>query len=366
MISSAYIHIPFCNNICSYCDFSKIYYDKNIVKRYLKELKKDIEDSYNNEILKTIYIGGGTPSALGLDELKELFNIISIFKKDKSYEFTIECNFDSITKEKLDLFKSSGINRLSFGLESINKNNLQFLERSLAKTKVEETIKYCKTIGLTNINVDLIYAIPDETIDILEKDLDFILSLDIPHISTYSLIIEDHTKLKINNIQPIDEDMDEKMYEFICNKLSSYNHYEISNFAITGYESKHNLVYWHNEEYYGFGLSAAGYIGEVRYTKTKSITKYLDSIYINSKSIEYLSTKDKIEYEIILNLRLKEGINLLKFKDKYNSNLDNYYNYHKLVDKKLLVEKDNHLFIPEDLWYISNRIILELIMEVIK
>ena len=179
-------------------------------------------------------------------------------------------------------------------------------------------------------------------------------------------MIEDHTKLKINNVEPIEEELDKEMYNFICKKLSKYNHYEISNFAKTGYESKHNLVYWHNEEYYGCGLSAAGYIGQVRYTKTKSITKYLESSYVNSKSIEYLSTKDKIEYELILNLRLKEGIDLNKVKKKYNSKLDTYYDYKKLIDKKLLVEKDNHLFIPEDLWYISNRIILELIMEVIE
>ena len=365
MITSAYIHIPFCNNICSYCDFSKIYYDKKFVERYLKELEKDILSTYNNEELKTIYIGGGTPSSLSLDELKVLFKILSKLNKSKSYEYTIECNFDSITKEKLDLFKEVGINRISFGLESINKDNLSFLERSLAITKVKEIIKYCESINLTNINLDLMYALPNETLDVLEKDIDFILDLNVPHISTYSLIIEDHTKLGINKTKPISEELDNKMYKLICSKLKDYNHYEISNFAKDGYESKHNLVYWHNEEYYGFGLGAAGYIDNVRYTKTKSITKYLDSDYINSKNIEYLSTKDKIEYEVLLNLRLIEGIDLLRFKDKYNRELKEYYKYQKLIDRELLTLKDNHLFIPEDLWYISNRIIVELLMEVI-
>ena len=366
MISSAYIHIPFCNNICSYCDFSKIYYDKNIVNKYLKELKNDIQDSYNNEELKTIYIGGGTPSALNIDELKELFKIIKVFKKSKSYEYTIECNFDSITKEKIDLFKKEGINRISFGLESINKKNLSILERNISKDKVIEIINYCKSVGLNNINVDLIYAIPNETLNILKKDIDFILSLDIPHISTYSLILENNTKLMINKTKPIREELDNEMYKLIIDKLKDYNHYEISNFSKKGYESKHNLVYWHNEEYYGFGLSASGYIENVRYAKTKSITKYLDSNYINSKSIEYLSTKDKIEYQVILNLRLKEGINLIEFKNKYNNDLSKYYNYQSLIDKGLLTLKDNHLYIKEELWYISNRIIVELLMEVIE
>ena len=365
MIASAYIHIPFCNKICSYCDFCKLYYDKNLVNRYLKELDNDISNSYNNEVLKTIYIGGGTPGALSLKELKYLFTIISKLNKDSNYEYTIECNFDSITKEKLDLFKEVGINRISFGLESINKGNLKLLERDISKKKVIDTINYCKEIGLNNINIDLIYAIPNETLDVLEKDLDFILSLDVPHISTYSLIIEDHTKLKINKAKPISEELDNDMYKLICTKLSKYNHYEISNFAKKGYESKHNLTYWKNKEYYGFGLSSSGYIENTRYTRTRSITKYLDSNYINSKSIEYLSTKDKIEYEVILNLRLKEGINLIDFKSKYND-LSNYYNYHKLVEKNLLVEEDNHLYIKEELWYISNSIIVELLTEVIK
>ncbi len=364
MTSSAYIHIPFCNNICSYCDFSKMFYDKKIVKKYLEELKNDINTNYKGEKLNTIYIGGGTPSALSISELKELFDIIKVLKLKQNYEFTIECNFDSITKEKLDLFKQVGINRISFGLESINKNNLIFLERSLSKTKVEEIIKYCNRIGLSNINVDLIYAIPNESLEVLEKDLDFILSLDIKHISTYSLIIEDHTKLKIKNVEEIDEDIDNDMYKLICSKLSDFNHYEISNFAKEGFESKHNLVYWHNEEYYGFGLSASGYEGTIRYTKTKSITKYLNGDYVNSNSIEYLSKKDKIEYEVLLNLRLKEGIKLRKFKEKYND-LSKYFNYKNLIDKGLLKEKYGHLYIPEDLWYISNRIIVEFFMEVI-
>ena len=281
-------------------------------------------------------------------------------------EYTIEGNFESTTKEKLDLYKRHGINRLSFGIESIDKTNLKLLERDFDETKVKQVISYSKKIGINNINVDLIYAIPNETIDILKKDIDYILSLDIPHISTYSLIIEDNTKLKINSIKNISEDLDYEMYDFICKRLkdNNYKHYEISNFSKEGYESNHNTCYWNNNEYYGFGLGASSYIGNIRKTNTKSITKYLKEI--NNEEKETLSIDDKIEYEVILNLRKKEGINLDKFKKRYKKELHEIYNYKELLKKNLLILNNNHLSISEDKWYISNEIIVELLGSEVK
>ena len=152
------------------------------------------------------------------------------------------------------------------------------------------------------------------------------------------------------------------MYDLICNELNEYDHYEISNFAKNKeYRSRHNLTYWKNNEYYGFGLSAAGYEGNVRYEKTRSINKYLNHDYIKDDGIEYLSTKDKVYYEVIMNLRTKEGIDLELFKERYNKPLDYYYNYKDLVKNKLLVEEDNHLFIPYNLWYTSNSVIVKLL-----
>ena len=227
-------------------------------------------------------------------------------------------------------------------------------------------INYSKKIGINNINVDLIYAIPNETIDILKKDIDYILSLDLSHISTYSLIIEDNTKLKINSIKNISEDLDYEMYNFICKRLkdNNYKHYEISNFSKEGYESNHNTCYWNNNEYYGFGLGASSYIGNIRKTNTKSITKYLKEI--NNEEKETLSIDDKIEYEVILNLRKKEGINLDKFKKRYKKELHEIYNYKELLKKNLLILNNNHLSIPEDKWYISNEIIVELLGSEVK
>lgn len=359
MIKYCYIHIPFCINICSYCDFCKLFYKEELVNKYLETLEKEIKSTYHGEVLDTIYIGGGTPSCLSIKQLEKLFNIISIFNTSSDLEFTIEGNIETISKDKLLLYKNNGINRLSFGIESINKNNLDYLEREFSKEKTEKVINTCRKLGFNNINLDLIYALPTENKDILIKDIDYILSLEPEHISTYSLIIEDHTKLKINNELNIDEDLDEEMYEIIKNKLSNYNHYEISNFCKDGYYSRHNMCYWKNYEYYGFGLGASGYIGNRRITNTRSFNDYIKGNYI--KEIEELNKLGKIEYEIILNLRIKEGIDLLSFKDRYNSEFSDLFNYKELVKMNYLIEQNNHLFIPEDKWYISNEIIVKLL-----
>ena len=362
MVKSVYIHIPFCNNICTYCDFCKMYYNKKYVSLYLDELEKEIKSKYNNELIETIYIGGGTPSSLSISELERLFDIIKIFNLDNLFEFSIECNFDNISNEKIDLFIKNKVNRISFGLESINSNNLKILGRDNNTNKIISIIDYCKSKGLNNINIDLMYGIENESIEVLRKDLEFVKSLDVTHISTYSLIIEDNTILKINGTKYIDQELDEEMYKVICSELNDYDHYEISNFAKNkDYYCRHNLVYWCNCEYYGFGLSASGYIENTRYTNTRSINKYLNHDYTKNNGIEELEIRDKIVYEIILNLRTNRGIDLDKFKELYGHSLDELYNYDELLNRKILIIENNHLLIPVNLWYISNRIIVELL-----
>ena len=215
-----------------------------------------------------------------------------------------------------------------------------------------------KDMGFNNINVDLIYAIPNETIDVLKEDIEFILSLDIEHISTYSLIIEKNTKLFINAVKNIDEDLDLEMYKTISKLLknSNYIHYEISNFSKDGFESKHNNCYWLNNHYYGFGLGASSYINNERITNTRSISNYLKGKYIFDKEI--LTEEDTIDYEIMLGLRLLKGIDLSNFKKRYNKELIEIYNYQELIDKNLLELNNNHILIPEEKIYISNEIIV--------
>lgn len=257
-MKAIYIHIPFCSSICTYCDFCKLYYDKKFINDYLNSLNNEIRMNYNGEKVSTIYIGGGTPSTLDIEELKYLFKIIEIIDKSELVEYTIECNIEDLTIEKLKLFKENGINRLSIGVQSFNDKIIKILGRNHNKKMVIDMIGEAKRIGFNNINIDLIYGIYGQTLDDLNNDIKEFIKLDIPHVSFYSLIIEPHTKLYIDSFKEIDEDLNIQMYERINQVLkdNKYIHYEISNYAKEGYESKHNLVYWHNEHNYGFGLGA--------------------------------------------------------------------------------------------------------------
>ena len=358
MIKSCYIHIPFCSNICSYCDFCKNYYNKEIVDKYLDALGIEIKNNYKNELLNTLYIGGGTPSSLSINQLKKLFNVLKVFKLNNKYEYTFECNYEDITEELLILLNDNKVNRLSIGIQTFNDKYKNFLNRKINKDKMIESINLSKKY-FDNINVDLIYALSNQSIEDIKNDLDIFIKLDIPHVSTYSLIIEEHTKLFIDKIKEVDDDTQNKMYYFIVNYLKdhNYNHYEISNFSKEGYESKHNLTYWNNDNYYGFGAGASGFINNIRYDNTKSIYKYIKGT--TRIKEEKLSKEQLISDEIMLGLRKTEGINLDAFYSKYKVNIKDLYNYQLLIDKNLLKKKGNNIFIPEEKLFISNEIIIE-------
>ena len=359
MIKSVYIHIPFCKNICSYCDFCKFIYNEKWVGAYLTGLNNEIKDRYMDDPIKTIYIGGGTPSALSIDELKRLFKIISVFNTNDLEEFTFECNLSDINEGLLEILKNNKVNRLSIGIQSFNKKNLAFMERNADFKDALKKVDLCHQYGFNNINLDLMYAIPGETLKDLKKDLNLFLKLNPTHISTYSLILEDHTKLSSKNVSYIEEELDYEMFKLISKKLNSANHYEISNFSIPGYESKHNLVYWNNEEYYGFGLGASGYIDDIRYQNTKNLKEYLLGNYVLEKEI--LGLKEKMDYEIMLGLRKLKGINILEFRNKYNKDIEEVYNLKPLLKSKDLIKKKGYIFINPQKIYIMNEILIKII-----
>lgn len=353
---SIYIHIPFCKTICTYCDFCKFYYNEKLAWEYLKALEKEIKKNYKNELVKTIYIGGGTPSCLKLEQLKYLLELLNIFNKADDLEVTIEINPDC----DVEIIKliSQYVNRVSIGVQSVNEKKLKVLGRNHTKKQIIDTLNNLKKYGISNINVDLIYAVKNETLKDLDEEIDFILSLNVPHISTYSLIIEEHTLLYINKIESISEDLDYEMYKLILNKLKQYNHYEISNFSLDGYMSKHNLTYWNNEEYYGFGLSSSGYIKNIRYTNTSNINKYLKGEYIKEKKL--LSKRETIENEFILGFRKIDGIAIDKFEKKYKMSI--YIEpVKKLLKEKKLIVKNNKLKINDKYIYTSNSILVDFI-----
>ncbi len=353
---SVYIHIPFCNSICSYCDFCKFLHDEVWASTYLDCLKKEIEKYYENDLVKTIYIGGGTPSALSIENIRKLMDIISIFKKEDLKEFTFECNVNDIEEEKLVLLKESGVNRLSIGVESFDKINLKYLNRKHNKHDIINKINLAKKY-FENISVDLIYALPIEKFSVLKSDIREILSLNVPHISTYSLIIEENTVLSVKGVTPISEDIDAKMYSYISKELKKhgYNHYEVSNFACPGFESAHNLNYWDNSEYYGFGLGAHGFINNVRYENTRSFNTYLKENYRFNEFI--VSKKEDMENFVILGLRKLKGIDVYDFFNKYKVNIQDVFNITPLLKEGILKMKDNYIFISEDKIYIMNEIL---------
>ena len=358
-MKSVYIHIPFCKTICSYCDFCKVFYNEKIVDKYLERLKEEIVSNYKGEVIKTLYIGGGTPSCLSIIELEKLFNIVKLFNIDEVFEFTIECNIETLDLEKIELFKKNNVNRVSIGVQSIIDKNIKFLDRHHTKEMVVDRVRWLQEVGIDNINLDLIYALPNQSLKDLNIDLDFYLSLGIKHISTYSLMIEPNTKLGIKNTSYIDEKLDRDMYDYINKKLGNngFIHYEISNYCIPGYESKHNLTYWNNDEYYGFGVGASGYIDDVRYDNTKSLTNYLNGkTRFEENIVDY---NIKIENEFILGLRKVTGISKKEFKTKYNKEICDIIVVKKLVENGKLIDNGEYVYILKDLLYVSNFILVE-------
>lgn len=355
-----YIHIPFCTKICSYCDFPKLLYDKKYTRKYLDKLKEEIEKRYQNESVKSIYIGGGTPTSLDYDELKYLLSFISIFKTNKYLEFTIESNVESLTLDKIKLLKEYNVNRVSLGVQSFNNNTLKELNRSHTKEDVFKVVESLKKEGIFNISIDYIYGV-NPNIEEVKNDIDTFLKLDIPHISCYSLIIEKNTVFGINNRKYIEEDYEDAMYQYIKNTLTSNNYYqyEISNYSKVGFESIHNLNYWDNGSYYGFGLGAVSYIGNNRITNTKNLTKYLDNNYVDN--VEYEDIDTRISNTFMLGFRKTKGINMEEFKNTYQKEITDINPVSKLINENKLILKDNHLFINPNYLYLSNEIILEFI-----
>lgn len=351
-----YIHIPFCNSICSYCDFCKFLHNDKWANDYLEALSNEIDEYYEGDEVKSIYIGGGTPSVLSEKNLNKLFSLLNKIKKIKNFEFTFECNVNDINEKLLEILIRAGVNRLSVGVQSFNKYNLKYLNRKHTKKEIVYNIELAKKY-FDNINVDLIYAIPIETMFMFKDDVKSILKLDVDHISTYSLIIEDRTMLSIKKVKPIDEELDLKMYKYLCKKFKKYgyNHYEVSNFSRNGKSSIHNLNYWDNEEYYGFGLGAHGYINDMRYENTRNFNKYLNNEYRFNEVL--ISNREEMENEIMLGLRKLNGISISAFKKKFDKDIFEEFNIKYAIDKGLLIQDDDAVFIPEDKIYIMNEII---------
>ena len=273
----------------------------------------------------------------------------------------IRKNLFSLTPSQLELLYKNGVNRLSIGIESFNIDKLGFMERKCDFDDIKSKLDMIRSKGINNINLDLIYGVPEETLKVLKKDIKLLLRLKPTHISTYSLMIEKHTKLYNEGILNISEEEDAKMYELICKllKRKKFNHYEVSNFSLEGYESKHNLSYWNNEEYYGFGLGASGYMDSFRYDNTSNLSKYLREEWHDSESL--LSLQDKMNDEVMLGLRKIKGININSFKDKFGVDIFDTFDLKELIINKELIVKNGYLFVNPKYIYTMNEILIKII-----
>lgn len=351
-IHSLYIHIPFCGKICDYCDFTKLQYFRNFAIDYLKALKGEL-DSYHISNLKTIYVGGGTPTALEDDLFLELLELIDPYKKGVK-EYTFEANPESLSLNKIKMLKEHGANRISLGVQTTNDKILKAINRDHSFTQVKEAIKNLKENGIDNINVDLILGLPHTSENILKEDLKNILSLEVKHISCYGLTVNPHTVLFNKGFKEPEGDILRRYYDFVQEILTKHGfiHYEVSNWAKPGYESEHNLTYWRNKEYYGVGLGASGYIGETRYKNTVNLSQYLNRVFINEK--ENVSKRDKFVYQVMLNLRTIEGLDIKYLKDKEAVVAE-------LINKGLFIKKDNKVIATYEGMMILDQIVLQLI-----
>ena len=320
-----YIHIPFCKNICTYCDFKKFIYNQKRIDDYFKSLFFDLEQ-YKNNKYKSIYIGGGTPSCIDKKNLENLLSFLSSLLDEKYKEFCIECNVEDINQNLLVLLRENKINRISIGVQTFKKKYIDFCGRKHTKKLAIENIilasKYIK-----NVSIDLIYAFPGQTIQDINYDLQIVKDLPIKHISYYSLLIEENTILWAKKTENVDDIVQEKMYKHIYNKLKKYgfNRYEISNFSKNKkYESYHNKIYWKNKHYDAAGLAASGYYNNIRYVNNTNIVKYINCDFSKSSEMN-LSQKDIMFEEIMLGLRMDEGINIKKFNQKYKVDFCSVY-----------------------------------------
>jgi oxygen-independent coproporphyrinogen-3 oxidase len=313
--------------------------DRQPVDQYLEYLEKEIVESLKrNPIidLKTVFVGGGTPTALTLPQTERLIEIINkhIIKGKKEIEMTFESNPNEISKEKLQILKDGGVNRISFGAQTFDEGLLKKIGRTHSPNEIEEAIQTAKEVGIDNINLDLMYALPGQTMEQFVDSLDKAMKLPIQHISAYSLIIEPKTVFYIEmnrgKLKPAPEEDEAAMYDFLMNYLEKkgFHQYEISNFEKNGLESKHNLVYWNNEEYFGFGAGAHGYINGIRYSNAGPLKKYFQLIDDTGVPIvhEHTVTKqEKMEEEMFLGLRKMQGVSERKFQEKFGSNFNEVF-----------------------------------------
>lgn len=355
-----YVHIPFCKYICTYCDFCKKYIKKQNVELYIHNLIKELEMS-NTADVTTIFIGGGTPSSIGLVYTSQLLTAIAeIVDLQNVEEYSVEVNPDDVTDELMSLYQQHGINRISIGVQTLNDDILKQIKREHTKQDVQNAIDIASQY-FDNISIDLIFNLPNQTLDDINDSFEFIKANvgKIKHVSYYSMILEENTIMSYNNEEgPLTEDEESEIYLQIQQMAANlgFVQYEISNYALPGFHSKHNLKYWTNDPYLGIGLGAAAYDGVRRTKNTQSINAYNESIANNELPIvenNQLTSYDFAEEKIFLRLRTNLPVEI---DDKLLTKIND-----DLQLKQYLEIKENTIKIKPKYYFVSNEIIIKIL-----
>ncbi|WP_294304814.1 radical SAM family heme chaperone HemW [uncultured Chryseobacterium sp.] len=369
-----YIHIPFCKQKCSYCNFH-FSTSLNFKDDMLAAMKKEIvlrKNELQNKSLQSLYFGGGTPSILSADEIKSLIDeVLKHFSFEKDIEITLEANPDDLNKEFLKGLSDSPVNRLSIGTQSFFEADLKLMNRAHTASEAEDSIKRAQDFGFENLSIDLIYGSPTSSLEIWKKNLYKTIALEVPHISSYALTVEPKTALekwisKGKVVSPKEEEQNREFYylsDFL--KDHGFEHYEVSNFAKPGFYSRHNSSYWKYKEYLGIGPSAHSYNGaDIRSWNVANNQQYIKKLNVNllAKEEEILSPEDQFNEMIMIGLRTIWGVDLGSLKEKFNSNILEHFQHEikQKLNEEILVIEDNHLKIPEKHWFMADGIASDL------
>jgi putative oxygen-independent coproporphyrinogen III oxidase len=339
MVKGMYIHIPFCHQICFYCDFNKVFFKDQPVDAYIESVGKELalwkQQGALDHPLETVFLGGGTPTALTPEQLQRLLELVHQYvPMTADVEWSSEANPDELTREKMEVLYKGGVNRLSMGVQTFDQDLLKRLGRTHANEDVLRAVETAREVGFSNISFDLMYGLPGQTMAQWDETLEQAFAFDMPHFSAYSLIIEPKTvfynlmvKGKLNTVT---EDLEGDMYERLMEEMEKHGlqQYEISNFAKPGHESRHNLLYWNNEEYIGVGAGSHGYINGVRYSNHGPLKKYMEPLEQGIRPVldtTEVTVKAQMEEEMFLGLRKTQGVGLAHFEEKFNTALVEVY-----------------------------------------
>lgn len=374
--TSAYIHIPFCEHICYYCDFNKVFLEGQPVDEYIEALLKEARLALSQnpvENMKTLYVGGGTPTSLNATQLDRLLSGLRQILPYNNGEFTVEANPGDLTADKLNVMKNYGVNRLSMGVQTFDDRLLKKIGRKHTAQDVYDTIQLLEEKDFSNVTIDLIYALPGQSLESFRDTVTRALALDLPHYALYSLILENQTMfmnwVRRGKMHLPEQELEAQMYAETIEAMekAGRKQYEISNFAKPGFESQHNLVYWNNQNYFGLGAGASGYLGNRRYKNRGPIQHYLKALNSNQLPVleeEQLSQQEQIEEEMFLGLRKILGVDKTVFENRFGLSMMDVYGevIEKLKQQKLITETNSRVCLTEEGLFRGNDVFEEFLL----